>query len=199
MPELIAEIYYNQLAAADPSAICRNGRCQYEKQTGCYRLKIWGMEWVIEPREKRISFSLAGGPVHEYFGLFAVYYLLQGKDTPPRGAWISEKDLPGGPTFFRGPHLIPTDLISRRFGDDLAAFRAVCEALGGEPLAMADAAYTFTITADLPLAVLYWAGDEEFPAEARLLYNRSIGEILSLDILFALAVAVCDRLGTAAE
>lgn len=199
MPELIAESYYSQLVAADPAAICRNGRCRYEQQTGSYRLTIWGMEWVVEPREKRISSSVAGGSAHEYFGLFAIYFLLLGKDTPRRDEWISEKDLPGGPTFFRGPHLIPTALISHRFGDDITAFRAGCAALGGEPLAMADAAYTFTITADLPVAVLYWAGDDEFPAEARLLYDRSIGDILSLDILFALAVAVCHRLGTAAE
>jgi hypothetical protein len=61
---------------------------------------------------------------------------------------------------------------------------------------MADAAFSFSITPDIPVAVLYWIGDEDFPAEVKILYDRSITELLSLDILFALAVGVCARIGT---
>jgi hypothetical protein len=64
---------------------------------------------------------------------------------------------------------------------------------------MADAAFCFSITPDLPVAVLYWVGDEDFPAEAKILYDRSISELLTLDILFALAVGVCAGVSMAVE
>ena len=120
---------------------------------------------------------------------------MRAKDITLLDEWVSEKDLPGGPTFFRGPHRIPTDLISERYGNDLQAFKTCCEKLDGTPLDMADAAYSFSIAADVPVAVLYWIGDDDFPAEAKILYDRSIGELLSLDILFALAVGICTRIG----
>lgn len=56
---------------------------------------------------------------------------------------------------------------------------------------MADAAYVFKITPNIPVAVLLWLGDEDFGAEAKLLFDRTIGMHLPLDIIFALAVEVC--------
>ena len=109
--------------------------------------------------------------------------------------WISEKEIPGGPTFFRGPHALPTDLITKRFGNDLAAFGKRCASLKGSPLEMADAAYRFDIVPRVPVAVLYWCGDEEFPAEAKLLFDKSIARRLATDVVYALAVGVCERLG----
>jgi hypothetical protein len=58
---------------------------------------------------------------------------------------------------------------------------------------MADAAASFTLCEKLPVALLYWAGDEEFPAEAKLLFDETIAAHFALDIVFALAVGVCEE------
>jgi hypothetical protein len=49
------------------------------------------------------------------------------------------------------------------------------------------------ITPEIPVAIVYWLGDEDFPAEAKLLFDRSMINLMPLDILFALVVEVCDR------
>jgi hypothetical protein len=72
------------------------------------------------------------------------------------GEWISEKDIPGGTTFFRGPHEIPTDLISVRFNSNINVFKKRCEQLNDIPLNMADAAYGFEITSVLTVAPFRW-------------------------------------------
>ena len=46
------------------------------------------------------------------------------------------------------------------------------------------------------MAALYWCGDDEFPAEAKILYDRTITEHLATDIIYALAVGVCRRLAS---
>jgi hypothetical protein len=61
---------------------------------------------------------------------------------------------------------------------------------------MADAAYRFDITANIPVAVLLWAGDDEFPSEAKMMFDRTISRHLPLDIIFSLAVEVCERIGS---
>ncbi len=199
MIDIIDKSYFRELSGANPELLCRNGRCRYDSDTQRYALNVWGEQYLINLNRERIDHSTAQNPApHEYLDLFAIYYLLRGKDIAVLGEWVSEKDLPGGPTFFRGPHLIPTDLISKQFDNDLTGFKTRCGQLGGSPLSMADAAYHFSITADIPVAVLYWLGDEDFPAEAKILYDQSIAGQLSLDIIWALAVGVCARLGTAA-
>ncbi len=189
--------YFKELAHAIPSDVCRSTRCSYNTASKNYVLQIWGDEYIIswtENKIERIGPTLP--PPHAYFYLFVVYYLLLPMDIELLGEWISEMDLPGGATFFRGPHLLPTNHISEQFGNDLRAFCERCENLGGTPLQLADAAFSFTITKDIPVAVLYWTGDEDFPAEAKILYDKSISKSLPLDIIFALAVEVCTRIGT---
>jgi hypothetical protein len=187
--------YFQELAQAMPAVICRDGRCRYDSVGKTYSIAVWNEEYVVDCTGEKIERVGDASPnPHEFFYLFIIYYLLATRDVKPCGEWISEKDLPGGPTFFRGPHLLPTDAIGRRFGDDLAEFKKCCRNMGGIPLNMADAAFRFDITPDIPVAVLYWCGDEDFPAEAKILYDRSIAA-LPLDIVFALAVAICARLG----
>ncbi len=198
MATYVDRTYFRDLATAAPTTVCRGGRCGYEPSTTSYTLGLWGDEYCIDWTAETIERTTATAPpVHDYFHLFIIYYLLLSKDMTVLGEWISEKDLPGGTTFFRGPHLLPTNLISDRFGNDLDNFASCCGALGGTPLAMADAAFRFQITPDMPVAVLYWAGDEDFPAEAKILYDRGVIEVLPLDIVFALAVEVCARIGGA--
>lgn len=134
-------------------------------------------------------------PSRELFSLFIVYYLLHCEKTGASGEWISEKDVPGGATFFRGPHEIPSHLISERFGDDVGSFGRVCAHLSGTPLEMGDAAYRFEITSKIPVAVLLWEGDGEFPPAASILYDRTITRHLTPDIIFVLAAEICSRIG----
>lgn len=190
--------YFRDLATAPPTIVCRGDRCRYDPSTTSYTLRLWGDEYCIDWAEETIArITAASPPVHDYFHLFIIYYLLLPKDIPVHGQWISEKDLPGGTTFFRGPHLLPTNLISDRFGNNLESFATCCRALGGTPLKMADAAFRFQITPDMAVAVLYWTGDEDFPSEAKILYDLGVIEVLPLDIVFALAVEICTRIGAA--
>jgi hypothetical protein len=92
---------------------------------------------------------------------------------------------------------MPVNLISDRFGHDLAGFRRACEDLGGSPVGMADAAYVFQILPRIPVTVLLWTGDCEFDAEAKLLFDRTIGSHLPLDVIFGLAMEICARLSRA--
>jgi len=192
----IDKTYFQELARQDPDDICRRVKCKYNDVNRCYTLSAWGDEYALYPHESRIDRmdKNARNP-HDFFYLFIIYYLLKSKNVDLSAEWISEKDIPGGATFFRGPHEIPTHLICSQYGNNIEAFRKKCEQLHGLPLDMADAAYRFEITPRIHAAVLYWAGDNDFPPEAKILYDKTITEHLSADIIFALAVEICTRIG----
>ena len=196
MADLIDKIHFQELSDQDSKDVCRRASCTYDDRNELYRLSVWGDEYRICPNQFKINCMGYNTTIlHDYFYLFIIHYLLKSKEIEISNEWISEKDIPGGTTFFRGPHEIPTNLISLRFNNNICEFKERCEQLHGIPLNMADAAYSFKITPRIPVAVLYWKGDDDFPAESKILYDRTIVEHLASDIIYALAAGICERFG----
>jgi hypothetical protein len=196
MADLIAPIHYRELVGREPEEICRRAGCRYDTDRQCFELEVWGDIYHIFPHAHRIERYGKDVPtVHEYLSIFMIHYLLTTTEIIVEDEWISEKDIPGGPTFFRGPHAIPTDLITKAYQNDIEAFSHRCKELHGEPLEMGDVAFQFQITNHIPAVVLYWQGDEDFPPEAKLLFDRSISRHLATDVIFALAVEMCISVG----
>lgn len=187
--------YFKELAGKNPEDICRTALCDYDKKDKAYILTVWGENYGIYPYDCKIVSLRNGKPdISALFGLFIIYYLLKSKEIKVSEEWISEKDIPGGATFFRGPHKIPTQLIERRYEKDIQGFKETCEQLYGSMIDMADAAYSFEITPRIPAAVLFWNGDDEFQPESKILFDKTITEHLTPDIIFCLAVEICQRI-----
>lgn len=195
MSEIINPGHFQELSKLHPEEVCKRAGCSYDKDDACYSLMVWGSEYKIFPGQATIKCVDHQDSLKHLISLFALHYLLTCAETIPSGNWISEKDMPGGVTFFRGPHEIPTHLITEKADNSVARFKSLCESLGGTPLEMADAAYTFHITERIPVAVLYWEGDEDFPAEAKLLYDRTLTDHFALDIIYCMAVGICEKMG----
>ena len=197
MTNSVDMIYFQELGEQDPKDVCRRTLCKYDDENKFYTLSVWGDEYAVYPHEFKIDrITNNFQSPHDLFYLFIIYYLLKAKEIEISNEWISEKDIPGGVTFFRGPHEIPTHLISNRYSNNINEFRKRCEQLHGIPLDMADAAYSFKITSHISVAALYWAGDDDFPPESKILYDKTITEHLASDILFALAVEICKKIGS---
>ena len=196
MADIIAPIYYAELAQKIPEDVCRRTGCRYDKDRQFYALEVWGDVYHVYAHAHRIECRGRDvGTVHENLSIFIVHRLLTSAEVVVESEWISEKDVPGGATFFRGPHAIPTHRITKIFQNDIAAFSRHCKALHGEPIEMGDAAFQFQITTHIPAVVIYWQGDDDFPPEAKLLFDRSISRCLANDVIFALAVEICARIG----
>ncbi len=198
--EFIDKIYFQELSKQDPVDVCRRALCSYDEPNKFYTVSVWGEPYKIYPHQFSIKHVNEGYEAfHPYLDLFAVHYLLRAKEIEPEDQWVSEKDIPGGSTFFRGPHEIPTHLITAPFNNDIEEFKNKCEQLMGSPLDLADAAFAFKITPRIPVAVLFWAGDEDFPAESKILFDKTIAEQSALDIIYALAVGICDRISKSTD
>jgi len=192
MSQLIDNILFQDLSACDPKDVINRTNALYDEKKGIYRLDIWGRSYEVMPEQSRITPRGEGPDTYrDYLYLFMLHYLMKAKAIPLSGQWVSEKDITGGTAFFRGPHTLPTQILAQAFGKDLQAFLDAGKRLGGTPLAMADAAFSFSITPRIPVAVLLWLGDDEFESEAKLLFDKTIEQHLPLDIIYALAVEIC--------
>jgi hypothetical protein len=72
--------------------------------------------------------------------------------------------------------------LVRQLGGGVQAFRLAAEALGGEPVKdIGDAGYAFTVLPRLHIALVYWEGDEEFPSQARVLFEDTAPAYMPTD------------------
>jgi len=189
--------FFKELESMDPSDVCRRSLAEYDFARGVYRLEALGCIYEVRPADWTICAVqdfVPAGPVSVEMGLAIIFYLMRSKDMPISGKWVSEKELRGGVTFFRGPHAFPTPEIARECGKDDDKFREALVKIGGEPLDMADVAYRFRALPRVPMAALLWKGDEEFAPECKLLMDSTIEEHLPLDVIFGLAIEVARRL-----
>lgn len=125
--------------------------------------------------------------------LLCLVYLLHVGDEPLGGRWVTAKELRAA-HFFKGPHLLPLEPLARRYGEDLGGFRGAAAALGGTPLEMGDAAYRFLAFPKIPVAFALWLGDEEFPANVSVYFDRSVEDHLPADALWGLVHLMTDAL-----
>lgn len=189
---MIDPILYKDLQSEKPEDVLNRCDATYDAGSGAYGIQFWGHDVRVIPASQKVvcpDISFEGA--WAYVPLILVHYLLSAGKPSDSGDWVSEKDLPGGTAFFRGPHTLPAHLVAEAFEKSLDAFKQRCQAHGGTPLDMADAAFSFPLLPGIPGAVLFWQADEMFGAEAKLLFDRSISDHLPLDIIYALGVTLC--------
>ncbi|UCF99005.1 MAG: DUF3786 domain-containing protein [Spirochaetaceae bacterium] len=127
--------------------------------------------------------------------ILILHYLLGRDEKSTKGNMVAFKNLPGAsfydPTYQkRGPRR-----IARRFGEDVEAFRVACRNMNWREEQLGDASFQFDILPKLRGLVVLHAGDEEFPAEANILFNDDIINFLPLEDVAVLAGLIATRLG----
>ena len=119
------------------------------------------------------------GPAHAATVIALLHYLLTADGTPPAGRWSTFRELPDGLFYAQAFARRAEQVLARAFGGEsapdagrgLADFSRAAEALGGEHLDLADAGFRFTAFPRVAVAALLWAGDEEEPGQARILFD----------------------------
>lgn len=167
---------WERLREADPDEVCRNAAVRYDADREAYIVPYLDAEFLCFPEREQIeSFSLA--PFHRIdfqFGLVLLHYLLEAVEVPSTGRWIGTKDIPGGETFFRGPHSFPVEPLVRFFAFRPEALESASARLGGRKIEESDLSLRFQVFPRIPALLVFWRGDEEFETSLRVLFDETI-------------------------
>lgn len=116
---------------------------------------------------------------------------LSAGNASPSSCWIGFQELPDGAFYANAFRSYTSAVLVNRLNGDTYAFRQASARFGGESIALGDAAYAFRALPNISLAVVWWAGDDEFPANAGVLFDASAGRYLPTDGLAALGKFLC--------
>ncbi len=126
--------------------------------------------------------------------ILLLHYLLTADGTPMASKWIAFRNLPGGLGYdgaFQGRASLR---LAHAFGRDKRAFETAARSLGGESLAFGDTSYLFRALPRVWLAIVLYLADEEFPANANVLFDAAASHYLPTEDLAVLGGMVASRL-----
>jgi hypothetical protein len=110
------------------------------------------------------------------------------------GNWVSYREIPGAAFYFGAFIKRAVEPLKKVFGQNLSGFSDAAGKLQATEIENGDAAFEFKILPAVPLQLILWAGDEEFPEEANILFDSTIGRILSPEDVAWLAGMLVYRL-----
>jgi hypothetical protein len=184
-----------QLAAFDAAEVAR--RAGLTVRNGFLDLPLLDSSYRIAWPELSITFR-DGTDCPEELVILVLDYLVRADGSAPSGEWIGFQELPDGAFYRRAFQGYSGDRLVRELAADVDRFRRAARALGGEPLPMGDTGFAFRVLPHVPLAVVWWDGNDEFPASATVLFDRVAGVYLPTDGLAILGRMLCRALVKAA-
>ncbi len=130
----------------------------------------------------------------EEFQILLIRYLIAENGGPIDGKEVSEKDFPGGVTFFQGPHALNVAPIVRLYGKNPEAFEIRGRELAAVSVPHGDKAMRFLPFPLIPVTYVLWKEDEEFSASVSVLFDKSITRWFELDMIFTLVLVLTERI-----
>ncbi len=163
--------YYQELfAAMDPQSTA-----QRLKDAGwdgqAFHVTLLGRTFAISHPTYEIC-PLDGGPVPPLpTQTFLLRYLLECRDEPWEGQWKTFREMPWGEMYIKPYTGRVLTRAAFTFWTRLEAFRKGAQKLGGEPVPHGDVGFRFCLIGGYYMQIQAWAGDEEFPPNAQVLYS----------------------------
>ncbi len=187
------ELAWEALAKLDPQAVCARAAVTYAAAASLYHVTSLGQDVVVDPAHRTLSCaSPVGSQMLGPLGLFSqitvLHYLVHAQCLPAAGRLVAPGDLAAAPLYARGTHVLPTESLARAYGDSPERVTARAKALGGQTLDYGDLALRLLPLPRVPVVVVFWRGDDEFPARASLLLDATCEAHLAADIVWSTAM-----------
>jgi hypothetical protein len=185
------EAAWQKLEARDPYEAAEAADGEYWEDDDVLVVSVFGQAYLVDTAGREIREI----GIHEFhledtthLNLLVPLYLASCKPLPPSGRLVKPEALPGGQSFFKGPHELPLEVIAHHFCSTPERFLEVGEKLCGTRTDGGDAAVVIPVFSKVPVTALLWLGDLEFPARAQLLLDATAQSQMPLDALWATMV-----------
>jgi hypothetical protein len=186
------------LCRLKPGKLMLRSGCEQDED-GNFCLTFFWQEYVISCDNFAVRQAETGDEPSSFTQSLILTYLATADGTTPSSRWVGFRDLPGGLFYVQAFQGYSGNRLVRGLQGGIEPFRRACERLGGEMLEIGDAGYAFTVLPRVHLALVYWEGDEEFPSQARVLFEDTSASYMPTDGLAILGSQLVGRILKAAR
>lgn len=184
---------WEKLSRLAPEDVCRRARTHFDELAGCHVLPMFNQKVFISPKERKIwghsqVAELVLNRIPHLSRLPVLWYLIEARDIPLSGKLVNPRDLDGGLIFARGSHILPLHKIVDKYCNDVDGFLQRSATLGGKQLNYGDHSIRLFPFPRVPVVLILWEEDNEFPARADILFDSTCSIHLPTDIIWSTAM-----------
>jgi hypothetical protein len=181
------------LAGREPVDVCRTAHASYDRDTGIYTLKSFGVNVSISVSSRNIfcpdnKDKVLSQKLWEYSGLSFIWYLASVRDIPLSGSLVRPDNLKEGHLFSKGTHVLPLAEVAEKYNGDIEGFLLKGNSVDAEKLMHGDSSIRLLPVPRIPVILILWRGDDEFPPRADLLFDSTCEYQVPVDVLWSLAM-----------
>lgn len=182
---------WDLLTKAYPEDVCKNALVTFDHSTCQYIVRSFGVDFFVSPEQKKV---ISNSPLGEkllnikeyFFELSIIWYLVSAKDVQISQKWVKPVDISGGQIFSMGTHKLPLDLVAERYAKNSKEFINKAKELGGEVCNYADACVLLHPFPKIPVQLLLWLEDDEFPPSVDLMLDSTCDMHLPTDVIWSI-------------
>ena len=126
--------------------------------------------------------------------ILLLHYFTQAKGTPISNQLISFKELPEGAGYFPTFYNRAIKPLVTYFGNEPHRLPDMARLLGGHEADYGDISVTINALSRVPLTLVLWQGDDEFPPEGSIMFDRTISDYLPTEDIIVLCQTTAWRL-----
>ncbi len=197
----VAEIQ-EKLQRKSPHALAKNTGATYtskDDRSGYFELPFWSERTQLNFPEFDGIFVEKNETINTFDLTMLAYYFDLADGVPLSGEWISFNQIPGGMFYAQAFQGYSGGELAKVFQNDLNAFTQANQKLGGRRENFGNAAYSYQILPFVPVMVVCWLGDEDFPPSYRILFDSNAHHYLVTDAYAILGSNLTRRLLKAAN
>ena len=183
-----------KLAALAPEIIARNTGCPYDKSRDCFEIESFDRTFEVSYQNGAVYFKNSELVPERSWRLILLNYFSKAKNLPLSGRWISYKDQPGGSVFY--PHIRshiiePMGKCYDSWEDEklVAALKDLGFTLES---GQGDLCAKAWFAPRIPLRVIFWRGDEDFPGAFQILFDSTVSDQMHIEDSASLCNLVMD-------
>ncbi|HIJ59140.1 MAG TPA: DUF3786 domain-containing protein [Nitrospirae bacterium] len=180
--------------------VCKRTGSIFDINKGCYILNSFGQEFMINPCEMLIK-AVDNCPhgeiflvrLKDFFRISVLSYMSSAQNIGLSGRLLRPIDLKGGHRFSTGTHVLPLEMIAQKYNKNRDGFVDRGLQYGAiEIKGYGDAYIRLFPFSRVPVDLILWLEDEEFPAKVDLFFDSTCELQISLsDVIWAIAMMCC--------
>lgn len=173
---------------------CRKSGARYSPAHNTVVIDYLNRQYQIDISCREITAANSAEAVPIRDKILILHYFLRAAGTPLSGNLITYKELQEGinyyPTFFKRA----IDPIVGNFKDTPQKLPETAAALGGVKSDYGDTAVTIKAFPYVPLTIVLWRGDKEFPPDGNIMFDSTITDYLPTEDITILCETIAWRL-----
>jgi hypothetical protein len=197
--EMLKKLYedaFLELERANIEEVSKNSNVNYITTRKGYKkilISYLNKEITVDIDNKNIYWSDTAEKIDLHLAVITIHYLLG--CTLRRGGieWISYREIPGASFYSK---TIPNTLnpLVKFFSEKPDKLVLAAQNLGGKEIPIGDKAVELKPFPKFPIAFVIYNADEEFPASANVLYDKSVKDVLSAEEVKLLTIFLINEL-----